>query len=155
MNKDYLDILAAFLAETVEFLLVGAYALAVHGHPRATGDIDLWVRCSPDNARKILKALARFGAPVQDLTPADFESPKIVYQIGLAPNRIDILTQIDGVVFDEAWMNRVEAEVESLRVPVISRQDFIKNKRSTGRPKDLGDVSRLEEEEPTALYPSA
>ena len=154
MNKDYLDILAEFLAETVEFLLVGAYALAVYGHPRATGDIDLWVRCSPENARKILKALARFGAPVQDLTPADFESPKIAYQIGLAPNQIDILTQIDGVVFDEAWINRVEAEVESLRVPVISRQDFIKNKRSTGRHMDLGDVSRLEEEEPTAFYPS-
>src|SRR5436853_7042411 len=103
LNPDFHDILSAFGNTGVEFLLVGAYALAAHGLPRATGDIDLWVRCSKENAVRVLTALTRFGASVRDLTEADFTTPGMVVQIGVTPRRIDILTAIDGVEFNEAW----------------------------------------------------
>src|SRR6476646_7633062 len=122
LNPDFHDILSEFAASSVEFLLVGAYALASHGLPRATGDIDLWVRCSPENAQRIMAALARFGAPLADVTEQDFSSPGIVLQIGLAPRRIDLLTAIDGVEFEEAWRDRVEVAIDHLTVPVISRE---------------------------------
>ncbi len=122
LNPDYRDILSAFSDEKVEFLLVGAYALAVHGRPRATGDIDLWIRRSEENARKVLRALTTFGAPVSGLSEADLTTPDMVFQIGVAPRRIDILTSISGVEFDEAWEAREEVAIEGLRIPVISRQ---------------------------------
>ena len=102
LNPNFHDILSEFCAAKVEFLLVGAYAMAVHGLPRATGDIDLWVRCSEENAQHIMAALARFGAPLSQISAADFQTPGVVFQIGVAPHRIDILTAIDGVEFDEA-----------------------------------------------------
>lgn len=122
LNPDYRDILSAFGDEKVEYLLVGAYALAVHGRPRATGDIDLWIRRSEENARKVLRALTTFGAPVSGLSEADLTTPDMVFQIGVAPRRIDILTSISGVEFDEAWEAREEVAIEGLRIPVISRQ---------------------------------
>jgi len=144
MNPDFHDMLSAFCAEGVEFLLVGAYALAVHGLPRATGDIDLWVGGDPQNAGRVIAALRRFGAPLLDVKEEDFRTPGTVFQIGVAPRRIDILTAIDGVEFDEAWTNRVEVEIEGLRIPVLSREHVLRNKRASGRPKDIADVRELE-----------
>lgn len=138
--------LSAFTEESVEYLLVGAFALAVHGHVRATGDIDLWVARSRDNAARAMSALARFGAPLGEIEARDFETPGIVFQIGVAPRRIDILTTIDAIEFEEAWSEREEVEVEGLRVPVISRRHLLRNKQATGRPKDRADVVWLEEE---------
>src|SRR4051794_38964480 len=106
LNPDFQDILSAFCDERVEFMVVGAYALAFHGFPRATGDIDLWIRRSDENARRVWRALIRFGAPLFDLTIDNLKTPDLALQIGLAPRRIDILTSIDGVEFDEAWPHR-------------------------------------------------
>lgn len=144
MNPDFLDILSAFSEERVEFLVVGAYALAVHGLPRATGDIDLWVRPTRDNARRVRAALARFGAPIGDLSEQDLVTRGTVIQIGVAPRRIDVLTLIDGVEFDEAWAARTMTRVGGVDIPVIGRAELIRNKKATGRAKDLADAAWLE-----------
>ena len=146
LNPDYRDMLSALSEEQVEYLLVGAYALAVHGLPRATGDIDLWVRASSDNAERVLRALERFGAPLLDLSKDDLMMPGTVFQIGLAPSRIDLLTSLDGVGFDEAWQAREERNLEGLRIPVIGREHLIRNKKAVGRPKDIADAAWLEAE---------
>lgn len=147
MNPDFRDMLSALNDEGAEYLLVGAYALAVHGLPRATGDMDLWVRPTPANAARVMAALRRFGAPLADLCEADLTAPGTVFQLGDAPRRIDLLTSIDGVAFDEAWQRRASTPLSGLRVPVLSREDFIRNKRTVGRPKDLADLAWLEGEE--------
>lgn len=144
LNPDYRDILSAFADEGVEYLVVGAYALAVHGLPRATGDIDLWVRPSSENARCVWSALALFGAPLKGLTSEDLTRPGIVFQVGVAPARIDILTSLDGVEFEDAWTARTESVVEGIRLPVIGRRHLILNKKATARPQDLADVAMLE-----------
>jgi len=146
LNPDFHDILSEFCAARVEFLLVGAYALAAHGLPRATGDIDLWVRPSPENAERVMVAPACFGAPLTQIQASDFAVPGIVFQIGIAPRRVDILTAIDAVGFDEAWAARMEVEIEGLRINVIGRDHLLLNKRASGRPKDLADASWLEEQ---------
>jgi hypothetical protein len=140
--------LSALSAEGAEYLLVDAYALAVHGVPRATGDIDLWVRPAPDNARRVLAALRRFGAPVTELTESDLTIAGTVFQVGVAPRRIDLLTSIDGVQFEEAWAEKQVIELEGLRIPVVSRAHLIRNKKATGRPQDIADAARLESSEP-------
>jgi hypothetical protein len=145
LNPDYSDMLSAFVNAEVEYLLVGAYALAVYGHPRATGDIDLWVRSTPENARRVVDALAAFGAPLSGVQQSDFEGPDTVFQIGVSPRRIDLLTSIDGVSFQEAWPDRREVELDGITVPVISRKHFVQNKRALGRSKDLADLERLDE----------
>jgi hypothetical protein len=147
LNQDYKDILSALLNKKVDFLLVGAYALAVHGLPRATGDIDLWIKRDETNVKNLLHALTLFGAPLSQITEKDFLTKGIVYQIGVAPRRIDILTSIDGVEFDEAWPRRVEVKIDGLKIPVISREHLLKNKKSTGRLQDAADASRLIETE--------
>jgi hypothetical protein len=144
MNSDFSDMLSALSAEGVEYLLVGAYALAVHGVPRATGDIDVWVRPALDNAERVLRALARFGAPLGDLRTADLATEGTVFQVGVAPNRVDIITAIDGVTFETAWSRRDVRTIEGLSLPVIGRDDLIRNKRATGRPRDLADADQLE-----------
>jgi hypothetical protein len=144
MNQDFVDLLRSFIAHDVRFLVVGAYALAVHGRPRATGDMDVWVDASTENAARITRALAAFGAPMRDLTEADFATPGVVYQMGLPPGRIDVLTQLTGLTFAEAWPGRVERQLENMSVPVIGREAFIRNKKATGRAKDLGDLEDLE-----------
>ena len=146
LNPDYRDILSAFNEEKVDYLLVGAYALAVHGVPRATGDIDLWIHCTEDNAQRAWRALASFGAPLSGLNESDLRTPGVVFQIGVAPSRIDVLTSIDGVDFTDAWKGRLEVEVEGIKVTVIGRPHLIANKKAVGRPQDLVDVARLESE---------
>ncbi len=147
LNQDYKDMLSALLREKVDFLLVGAYALAVHGLPRATGDIDLWIRREESNVKHVMRALGSFGAPLSQITKEDLLTPGIVYQIGVEPRRIDILTSIDGVGFEEAWPKRIEVEVEGIMIPVIGRDHLLKNKLSTGRLQDAADASRLTEKE--------
>lgn len=146
LNPDFRDMLSALSEGEAEYLLVGAYALAVHGVPRATGDLDVWVRPTADNARRVRAALARFGAPLADLTAADLTRPGTVFQVGVAPNRIDVLTSIDGVTFEEAWPARRVVRIEGLDVPVLARRHLIQNKKATGRSQDLADVARLEED---------
>jgi len=146
LNDDFRDVLRAFAEAGVEFLIVGAYALGFHGAPRASGDIDLLVRATDENAARVFTALGRFGAPLaaHGVIAADFSRPGSVYQIGLPPKRIDVLTQISGVTFEEAWASRESAEVDGRIAFVIGRDAYLKNKRAAGRPKDLADASRLE-----------
>ena len=144
LNPDYRDMLSALSAAGVEYLVVGAYALAAHGLPRATGDIDFWVRPSPENADRVLDALRDFGAPLRDLTRDDLAREGTVFQIGVAPRRIDLLTSIDGVEFETAWSGRETREIDSIAVPVLSRDDLLRNKRATNRPKDVLDAEWLE-----------
>jgi len=144
LNPDFRDMLSTFGDEQVEYLVVGAYALAAHGRPRATGDLDLWVRPTAANAARVWRALARFGAPLEGLSQGDLAAEGNVVQIGVAPRRVDVLTSIDGVSFEEAWPARLQVEVEGLRLPVIGREHLIRNKRASGRPQDLADAAWLE-----------
>lgn len=145
LNPDFLDLLRVLVDSGVEFVIVGAYALSFHGAPRASGDIDVFVRPSPDNAARLWRALLLFGAPVSatGVVQADFEKPDLVYQIGLPPRRVDVLTSISGVSFEEAWSSRVPATVEGRTVYFIGRDMFVRNKLAAGRPKDLADAGRL------------
>lgn len=144
LNPDFRDMLSVLCDEGAEFLLVGAYALATHGLPRATGDMDIWIRRSQENAALVWRALRRFGAPVAGLSEDDLNTPNLVFQIGIAPRRIDILTSIDAVQFDEAWLDRRVVEIEGLSIGVIGRSHLIQNKKAVGRPQDLADVAWLE-----------
>jgi hypothetical protein len=144
LNPDYRDMLSALSEAGVEHMVVGAYALAYHGLPRATGDIDIWVRCTPQNAQRLWAALGAFGAPLGDVTIEDLQTPGIVLQIGVAPRRIDLLTTIDGVEWDEAASAIEVAEIEGLRIPIIGKAHLIQNKQATGRPKDQLDIAMLE-----------
>jgi hypothetical protein len=144
MSQDFRDLLAEFNAHRVEFLLVGAHALAAHGHVRATEDLDVWIRPDERNAKRVIAALRAFGAPLHDLTEKDLATPGLVFQIGVAPIRIDVLTAIDGVEFAEAWAARYSTQFADQPVPVLSIADLIKNKRAAGRTQDLADVERLE-----------
>ena len=141
-NADFRDILRAFVDYEVRFLVVGAHALAAHGIPRATQDLDVWIDASPPNAARVWQALVAFGAPLEDLhiRDSDFSRPDVVIQVGVPPNRVDILTGVTGVRFEEAWSTRSEGTVEGVRVPVLGRDALIQNKRAAGRHKDLGDV---------------
>ena len=135
--------LSTLLEENVKFLLVGAYALAAHGYPRATGDIDIFIQPDESNAEKVYKALVKFGAPLKNITVQDFSTSGTIFQIGVAPRRIDIINSIDGVTFEDAYNDRVIIEIESLSIPVLSKDDIIKNKNSTGRAKDKVDANTL------------
>ena len=144
MNPHFRDILSALSAEEAEFLVVGAYALAAHGLPRATGDLDIWVRPSESNASRVWRALLRFGAPLSAYEVKDFHTPDTVFRMGLPPTQVDLLTTISGVDFDSAWPARVQSEVEGITIHVIGVEDQIRNKRAAGRPKDLLDAVWLE-----------
>ncbi len=144
MNQDFVDLLRAFVDHDVRFLVVGAYALALHGRPRATGDLDVWIDPTPDNAARVMRALVAFGAPVGDIAQADLASSGVVYQLGVPPGRIDILTDLTGITFAEAWAERLHRPFGDVDVDFIGLRAFIRNKRATGRAKDLGDIEGLE-----------
>lgn len=146
LNPDFRDMLSVLCEEGVEFMVVGAYALAAHGYPRSTGDIDIWVNCTEQNAPKVWRAIKRFGAPLIDLTLEDLKTPDIVFQIGVAPRRVDILTSIAGVDFDDAWPSHKVVEMDGQKFPVIGREHLLANKKAAGRPKDQADVAWLESE---------
>lgn len=145
LNPDFRDLLRAFSAAGVEFVVVGAHALALHGVPRATGDLDVLVRPSGENAQRVWRALTAFGAPMDaaGVRVEDLATPGIVYQIGLPPSRIDVLTEISGVTFDDAWSSRESCDLEGATVHFLGRDALIRNKEATGRAKDLADVARL------------
>lgn len=144
INQDFSDLFAAFNAHSVEYLVVGAHALAAHGHVRATKDIDVWVRPSADNAARVMQALATFGAPLDQVSAADFAGPGLIFQIGVPPLRIDVLTSVDGVEFEPAWQARVATQFGPHACNVLSRDHLIQNKRASGRTQDLADLERLE-----------
>lgn len=140
MTPDFVAMLSALSAEGVEFILVGAHALAAHGFVRATQDIDILVRPTPENARRVFAALRSFKAPLLDLTEADLLNPDVIYQVGVEPNRIDLMNDISGVSWDEAWSGRTDVVIEGVRVPVLGIEEFVRNKRASGRPKDRADL---------------
>lgn len=148
LDRDFLDILRALVEAEAEFLVVGAHAMALHGVPRATGDLDVFLRPTPRNARRIMQALHTFGAPVaaHGVRQADFETPNTVYQIGLPPRRIDLMTSITGVEFEEAWDSRQMVEISGLAVSFMGRDALIRNKKAAGRDKDLVDLRLLTDE---------
>jgi hypothetical protein len=143
LNEDYRDALHTLLNNEVRFLVVGAYALGAYGYPRATGDVDIWVDTSIENSKKIYVSLAEFGAHLADISEQTFTEKGIIFQIGIAPRRIDIITCIDGVDFREAYEKKEVIEVDGLKIPFLSKEDLIKNKRSTGREKDRLDAEYL------------
>ena len=146
MSRDFIDILSAFSEEKVDYLVVGGYAMAFHGYTRATGDIDLWIRISEENAERVWRALQRFGAPLFDLNINDLKTPGIVFQMGVVPNRIDIINEIEAVYFDDAWANHNTITIEGLEVPLIGKTQLLVNKKALGRPKDQIDVLWMESE---------
>lgn len=129
-----------------EYIVVGAYALGGYGLVRATGDIDIWVRPTPENAQRVWDALVAFKAPRRNLSVADLHAADTIYQVGLPPFRIDILTSISGVDFDSAWKHRVQAKLEDYQFPILCKEDLLTNKLASGRPKDLLDAAWLEEQ---------
>lgn len=145
LAADLRDLLCALRDSEARFLVVGGYAVGVHGRPRATKDLDVWIDASRANAPRVMQALTTFGAPLFGLTVKDFETPGIVLQIGVPPNRIDVLTKISGASFKKAWPRRIQAPFgPDLVCPVIGFADLLANKRASGRPQDLADVAALE-----------
>jgi hypothetical protein len=145
VNPDFLDLLRELGAADARFLVVGGYAVSFHARPRATGDLDLWVEPAAGNAPRVLAALRAFGAPLEHLSEADLTAADTVYQMGLPPRRIDLLTSLTGVSFGEAWAGRVLLELEGVRIPFIGKDALIRNKRALGRPRDLADLEALED----------
>ncbi len=149
VTNDWFDFLSALLAARVRFLVVGAHALAAHGVPRATQDLDVWIEPTVENAQRVWSALGHFGAPADALgiTESDLITPDTVVQFGVPPNRIDILTAISGVpLFSRAWDARIEHIIRGQTIPFLGKSDFVMNKRASGRHKDLGDIEALGEQ---------
>lgn len=144
LNEDYKDMLRALSEEKVKFLLVGAYALGAHGYLRSTLDIDIWIMPSPENADAVLRALQQFGAPLHDLKKEDLQKDDTVFQIGVAPRRIDIMTGATGLQFEPAYQNSIPIDISGIEVRILSIEDLIVNKKATGRTKDLADAETLE-----------
>lgn len=145
MNPDFVGLLRALSEAEARYLIVGAYAVTFHSRPRATGDLDIWIDATPENASRVMGALVAFGAPLMDLTETDLATPGIVYQIGVPPRRIDLLTSITGVTFDEAWPARVSGPFGEIECPFIGRAELARNKRALGRRQDLADLELLGE----------
>jgi len=147
LPKDFRDVLMALNAERAKYLVVGGYAVSVYSEPRATKDIDLWIKTDAENSRAVYRALVAFGAPLGGISIEDFDlKAKTGFQVGVAPVRIDLLHQVDGLTFDEAWENRVEGLLDGdIPVYVISREDLVRNKLASGRKRDLLDVEAIHE----------
>jgi len=146
LPEDLRQLLLAFNAHEVEYLVVGGWAVGYYSEPRSTKDIDLFIRSGIKNSEAVFRALAEFGAPIAELTPADFrDSPTSVFQLGFSPARVDILQGIDGVEFDEAWKDRVAFTLDGIDVQVISSEHLIQNKLKSGRLQDLADVETIRE----------
>lgn len=147
LNDDFRDFLQSLIECGAEFVIVGAHAMAAHGVARATGDIDVFVRATPDNADRVVSALRDFGAPIgiHGISETDFARPGWVYQMGIPPRRIDVLTSISGVGFEEAWQGRTTLEVDGLTLPFLGLEQLRANKVASGRPKDLADIALLDE----------
>jgi hypothetical protein len=147
LNRDFKEFAALLHAKGVEYLLIGGYALAAHGHPRYTGDIDFWINPSPANLRRLLDVLTEFGFGSLGLKEQDFSGDNVI-QLGYPPGRIDLLTQIDGVHFSECWLRKLTFVTDSVSLNLIGREDFKTNKRAVGRLKDLADIEAIERLKP-------
>lgn len=143
-NPHFFDLLSEFNAARVRYLIVGAHVLSYYGRPRTTGDLDLWVEPTRRNAERVFRALGKFGAPLKGIASVDFCTPATVFQIGVAPSRIDILTSLTRVMFATAWRNRRQDRYGGLPISLLSERDFIRNKRAVGRTRDLADVEEVE-----------
>jgi hypothetical protein len=143
-NPDFRDLFVALSDAGAEYLVVGAHAVMFYTEPRSTKDIDVWVRPDADNGARVYRALAAFGAPLYDVTPDDFSVPGTIFQIGVAPNRIDVITSIDAVDFEEAWSTRVATAYGGAPIHLLSRDLLLRNKKAVNRLQDQLDVERLE-----------
>lgn len=143
LSKDCREFIALLRSQRVDFLVVGAAALAAHGRPRYSGDVDFWIRCDADTAGKMERVVQEFGFASTKLKAADFAEEDHVIQLGVAPNRIDILTGLTALKFDDAWAKRVEVEIDGVTLPVLDRESFRQNKAALGRNKDLADIEDL------------
>ena len=143
LSKDCREFIALLRSEGVDFIIVGAAALAAHGRPRYSGDVDFWIRCDAETASKMERVIAGFGFSSTNLKAADFAESDQVIQLGVAPNRIDILTGLTALKFDEAWSQRVDVELDGIVLPVLDRESFRRNKEALGRNKDLADLDSL------------
>jgi hypothetical protein len=144
LNKDLREFIALLNCTRVKYLIVGGHAVAFHGRPRFTADFDFFVERTPDNASRLAQVVGAFGFSALGLKSEDFLQPDVVVQLGRPPNRIDLLTSIDGVEFSNAWRRKVEGSIDGIPVPFISKEDLLANKRATGRPQDLADAAELE-----------
>lgn len=145
LNKDFKEFIELLNAHEVQYIVIGGYAVAFHGHPRFTKDIDFWILPNPGNAEKLLTVLHDFGFSSLELTIEDFTAPNKVVQLGQPPYRIDLVTSISGVDFQSCFPNSIETELDGVSVRFIGLEDLKKNKRSTGRLRDLSDVEELED----------
>ena len=148
VNPDFSDLFSALNDADTRYLMVGGYAVSFHAEPRFTKDLDVWVEPTPANAVAAHRALSAFGAPMEDVRPADLSNPGLIVQLGVPPNRIDIVTSIDGVSFEQAWAGRVDSVYGDVPVHVIGRRELVLNKRACGRPQDLVDADQLEKSAP-------
>jgi hypothetical protein len=144
LSKDLREFIELLNSHAVEYVVVGGYAVAYHGYPRYTGDIDFFIRPTDSNAELLLEVLDVFGFGEVGLTREDFTTPGRIVQLGLPPNRIDLVTGITGVTFDEVWGNRVPASLDGIPVSLIGKEELLRNKRASGRAKDLADVEAIE-----------
>jgi predicted nucleotidyltransferase len=142
-SRDFREFIELLIKNKAEYLIVGGYAVGIHGHPRYTGDLDIWLNPTPQNAELILKSVNEFGFSSFNLSQSDFTKAGNVIQLGYPPLRIDLLTEIDGVAFEECFKNRKEVLIEDLKVNFISHDDLLKNKKATGRPRDIDDIENL------------
>ena len=143
-SQDFKEFVELLIKNKVEYLIVGGYAVGIHGHPRYTGDLDIWLNTTPENANKILKCVNEFGFSSYGLTQSDFTKENNIIQLGYPPLRIDLLTQIDGVTFNNCFENRKEVEIEGLVVNFIGYRDLLSNKKHSGRPRDIDDIDNLQ-----------
>ena len=144
LSRDFKEFVGLLIKNKAEYLVVGGYAVAIHGYPRYTGDLDVWLNPTPENAKSIVKTVNEFGFSSFNLTESDFTKAGNIIQLGYPPLRIDLLTKVDGVSFDECFINRKEVEMDNLIVNFIGYEDLLKNKRESGRPRDIDDIENLQ-----------
>ena len=142
-SQDCREFIELLIKNKAEYLVVSGYAVGIHGHPRYTGDLDIWLNATPLNADRILQSVNEFGFSSFKLTQEDFTKPGNVIQLGYPPLRIDLLTEIDGVSFEECFRNRKEVSIDNLTVNFIGYEDLLKNKKESGRPRDIDDIDHL------------
>lgn len=143
LNQDFKEFIKSLNDNGVQYLVIGGYAVAVHGHPRYTKDLDIWIQMSPENAGRLVKAIREFGFESLGLTEKDFMTPDQVIQLGFPPNRIDLIVQADGIEFDACYPSRMEIDIEEVRVNFIDLENLKKNKKASGRYQDLADLENL------------
>jgi hypothetical protein len=143
LSKDLREFVALLNSNKVDYLVVGAFAVAYHGYPRYTGDLDILIRPTAENAQRVLQAISQFGFGGLDISAQDLQTTGRVVQFGVRPNRIDLVTSISGLAFEEAWTSRSEASLDGVLTYFIGKEALIRNKQATGRAKDLGDAEEL------------